>query len=106
VSITTAPDLIAAVAKSFGARRTGPGRWMARCPAHSDRSPSLSIASGRDGRVLVRCFAGCELSSVLQSAGLKIDNLFPGPPPAPEQLAAAAVERDGQLEAGRAQRAA
>jgi hypothetical protein len=92
------------IVERFSGRRIGSGRWIARCPSHHDRSPSLSIASGRDGRVLLRCFAGCELSDVLRSAGLKIDNLFPGPPPAPEQLAAAAAEHDRQLEASRAQR--
>jgi hypothetical protein len=43
------------------ARRVGPGRWVAKCPAHRDRSPSLSIAAGQDGRVLVYCFAGCSV---------------------------------------------
>ena len=105
MSETSTQNLIAAVAERFGARRTGTGRWMAKCPAHPDRSPSLSIAAGRDGKVLVRCFAGCELSAVLQSAGLTIDNLFPGPPPAPEKLAAITAERDRRLAVDRAQRA-
>ncbi len=34
------------------------GGYMARCPAHEDRTPSLSVTE-RDGRVLVNCFAGC-----------------------------------------------
>ena len=34
-----------------GVKRTGPGRWMARCPAHGDKSPSLSIRELDDGRV-------------------------------------------------------
>ena len=38
--------------------RAGAG-WMVRCPAHEDRKPNLSISSGRDGKVLVRCHAGC-----------------------------------------------
>jgi len=33
---------------------------MARCPVHEDRSPSLSISTGKDGKVLVRCHAGCD----------------------------------------------
>ena len=41
------------------ARRTGPEKWQAHCPAHQDRSPSLSIRAGNDGRVLLHCFAGC-----------------------------------------------
>ncbi len=105
MSEANTPNLIAAVAEHFDARRTGAGRWIAKCPAHPDRSPSLSIAEGRDGKVLVRCFAGCELSAVLQSAGLTIDNLFPGPPPAPEKLAAITAERGRRLAIDRAQRA-
>ena len=43
----------------LNARRIGQGKWQGRCPAHADRSPSLSVAEGQDGRVLVHCFAGC-----------------------------------------------
>ena len=38
---------------------------MARCPAHEDRKPSLSISSGKDGKVLVRCHAGCDQRDVI-----------------------------------------
>ena len=41
-----------------GVKKTGHGQWIARCPAHEDRSPSLSIAE-KDDRVLVHCHAGC-----------------------------------------------
>ena len=51
------------------ARRCGAG-WIACCPAHDDRSPSLSIRAGRDGRILLRCWAGCETAAVLAAAGL------------------------------------
>jgi putative DNA primase/helicase len=45
------------------------GRWhgsygTACCPSHPDRSPSLSICSGADGRLLIRCFAGCEFTAI------------------------------------------
>jgi hypothetical protein len=33
--------------------------WQARCPAHDDKSPSLSICAGEDGRTLLKCFTGC-----------------------------------------------
>ena len=39
---------------------------MARCPAHDDREPSLSIRDGGDGRVLVHCHAGCEQWRVIE----------------------------------------
>jgi hypothetical protein len=59
------------------ARRSGDGRWLARCPGHEDKRPSLSIASGRDGRVLLRCFAGCDFEDVVAAMGLEPRDLFP-----------------------------
>ena len=52
------------LAKALGGRSVG-ARWMARCPAHEDRKPSLSISSGRDGKVLVHCHAGCDQRDVI-----------------------------------------
>lgn len=52
------------IAKALGGRKAG-GAWMARCPAHEDRAPSLSIADARDGKVLVRCHAGCDQHNVI-----------------------------------------
>lgn len=75
-------------AEQLGARRTGLGRWQARCPAHQDRSPSLSIREGADGRVLVHCFAGCALDSILAALKLSRRDLQPGPPPTPAELEA------------------
>jgi len=56
-------------------KKTGRG-WTARCPAHDDRNPSLSIAEGRDGRILLKCHAGCELSAILAELGLEVGDLF------------------------------
>jgi len=56
-------------------RRTGKG-WAARCPAHDDRKPSLSIGVGDDGCALVTCHAGCSLQSVLGALGLTERDLF------------------------------
>jgi len=58
-------------------RQTGRGRWIARCPAHKDRSPSLSVRELDDGRVLVHDFAGCSIESILTSLGLTMSNLYP-----------------------------
>lgn len=58
-------------------RQSGRGRWTALCPAHGDRLPSLSIRELDDGRVLLRCFAGCSVESVLQAVGLGFESLFP-----------------------------
>lgn len=60
---------------------TGPGRWIACCPAHADHSPSLSICELGDGRILLHCFAGCQTHGVLAAIGLEFSNLFPEPLP-------------------------
>ncbi len=51
--------------------------WQARCPAHDDRRPSLSIAKGDDGRVLVRCHAGCTTEAVVSALGMSMRDLMP-----------------------------
>ena len=50
--------------------------WSACCPAHEDRQPSLSIAEGEDGRVLLKCHAGCTVESICAALGLKPTDLF------------------------------
>ena len=62
-------------------RRTGPGKWQALCPAHQDKSPSLSIRETDDQRVLLHCFAGCSVESILDAVELTFDDLFPPRPP-------------------------
>ena len=60
------------MAKAFGGRRVG-AIWMACCPVHDDRTPSLSIRIGTDGKILVRCYAGCaqrEVIAALREHGL------------------------------------
>lgn len=62
------------IAKALGDRKAGQG-WMARCPAHDDREPSLSIRD-TGGKVLVRCHAGCDQLDVI--AALKERGLWDG----------------------------
>ena len=59
-----------------GVKRSGDG-YIARCPAHEDRRPSLSITEGEDGRVLLKCHAGCDLDAILAALGLEKRDLFP-----------------------------
>jgi Toprim domain len=54
----------------------GPGAWRARCPAHDDAKPSLSITTGEAGRVLLRCHAGCPVEQIVQALGLRLTDLF------------------------------
>jgi len=58
-----------------GVRPSGDG-WIARCPAHEDRHPSLSISTGRDGRVLLHCHAGCSAEAIASAVGLELRDLF------------------------------
>jgi hypothetical protein len=55
------------------------GSWVARCPAHDDRSPSLSVKELDDGRILMHCFGGCGTDAVLGALGLAMGDLFPEP---------------------------
>ena len=49
--------------------------WMACCPAHDDRSPSLAIKQAND-RILMHCFAGCSVGSIIAALGLNMGDLF------------------------------
>jgi hypothetical protein len=60
-----------------GVKPRGMGRWIAKCPAHKDRSPSLSIAELSDGRLLINDFGGCEVQAVLDALGLELKDLYP-----------------------------
>ena len=61
------------IAKALGGRKAG-AEWMARCPAHEDREPSLSIKDADGGKVLVRCHAGCDQQKVI--AALKARGIW------------------------------
>ncbi len=63
-------------------RRTGSGRYVARCPAHGDRNPSLTIRLLDDGRTLIHCFGGCDVAAVLAAIGMELSDLFPSKPEA------------------------
>ncbi len=85
-----------------GVKQRGRG-YMALCPAHDDRNPSLSVREGDDGRVRVKCFAGCDEKDITHAMGLTMGNLFLDPisplhsnrqrPPAPPRPQPAAPKR-------------
>lgn len=64
-------------------KHNGNGAYMACCPSHDDRSPSLSIKDNGDGRIMMKCFAGCETIDILQSIGLDWDDVMPAKPEKP-----------------------
>ena len=53
---------------------------MVRCPAHQDSTPSLQISRATDGKILLKCFGGCDTTSVVSSLGLAMKDLFPDTP--------------------------
>jgi hypothetical protein len=57
-------------------KKAGPGKWVACCPAHEDRSPSLAIKEA-DGTILLHCFAGCPTEDVCGAVGIEMTDLFP-----------------------------
>ena len=58
-------------------RPAGDGKWIARCPAHDDSAPSLSVKDAGNGKTLIHCFAGCGAVEVIEALGLDIGSLFP-----------------------------
>jgi hypothetical protein len=52
------------------------GSWVACCPAHEDKSPSLSIRDS-GGKILLHCFGGCDVHTILGAVGMEISELFP-----------------------------
>lgn len=60
-----------------GVKPRGNGRWLARCPAHADKSPSLSIGTGDNGAVLLKCWSGCSAHDIVSAVGLNLQDLFP-----------------------------
>jgi len=56
-------------------RKSGRGH-TARCPAHEDRTASLSITATDTGNILIHCFAGCSTADVVAAVGLELSDLF------------------------------
>jgi len=61
-----------------GAKQIGPGKWIALCPAHDDKRPSLSLKEAEDGKVLLHCWTGCGVDAIVGALGLNLSDLFPG----------------------------
>lgn len=65
------------LARLEGVKGTGQGKWVALCPAHGDKHPSLAVRETDDGVLLIHCFAGCDAEAVLGALGLNLSDLFP-----------------------------
>jgi len=76
--VSALQTLIDALADGGCDPRQSGGSWQARCPAHEDHSPSLSVR-GIEGQALVHCHAGCETVDVLAELELSMRDLFDEP---------------------------
>jgi hypothetical protein len=65
------------LARLNGVKNNGFGKYMACCPAHDDKSPSLAIKEVDNGRLLIKCWAGCGFLEIIQAIGLNASDLFP-----------------------------
>lgn len=61
-------------------QQTSPNTWRSKCPAHGSKGRTLSIRAEADGRVLFKCFAGCDFEAVLGAIGVGLDEAFPPKP--------------------------
>lgn len=61
-------------------RKTGPENWIACCPAHEDKRPSMTVREVGDGRILCHCFAGCSFEEIIAASGSDISEFFPEKP--------------------------
>lgn len=61
-------------------RRTGSG-FVARCPGHEDKQASLSVSAGADGRILLKCHAGCAVPDICSAMQITLSDLFAAPNP-------------------------
>ncbi|MDA2911488.1 hypothetical protein MYX04_11225 [Nitrospiraceae bacterium AH_259_D15_M11_P09] len=66
---------IEALLARLDAARPTRGGWTARCPAHEDRHPSLSVHEGERG-LLLKCWAGCSLPAICAALGVAVRELF------------------------------
>ena len=58
-------------------RSTGRSRWRSACPSCGGNKSALSVASGDEGAVLVRCWKGCDAEAVVSALGMQLHDLFP-----------------------------
>lgn len=60
--------------------RSSAGGLQARCSAHEDRAPSLSVnRRSDDAGVVLHCHAGCSPEAVVEALGLTMPDLFDRP---------------------------
>ncbi len=63
-------------AKEVKARKGHTRSWVALCPSHDDKSPSLCIDEADNGKILIKCWAGCGANEVIDSVGMKYHDVM------------------------------
>jgi hypothetical protein len=76
------------------AKPRGKNKWLACCPAHNDKSPSLALTETSDGTILLKCWAGCTAKDIVTAIGLELRDLFPGEKRKRRAPSAAAVNHE------------
>lgn len=75
------------LSRLHGVKGTG-NQYSAICPAHDDHNASLSVSTGKDGKIIMKCHAGCDIRDILNELNLTESDLFP------ELMQPKAVPRD------------
>lgn len=88
----TTPSLELILSLLEAVKKGGHEKWLARCPAHDDHNPSLSIGIGDNGQVLLYCFSGCDFDAIVTALGLEPKDLWPDAGLSPEKLQQARLE--------------
>lgn len=77
--------------------------WVVKCPAHADRSPSLSVTEGKRGNIVLHCFTGCTPQEIVDALNLKITDLFDDSP-SPQDISRRRQLKTQEEDAARAER--
>ena len=75
--MSTSPEHLQSVLERLSNSKRNGDSHIASCPAHSDTNPSLSITINDNGRVNLKCFAGCDSDSILRALRMNVADLYP-----------------------------
>ena len=74
--MSSASPIDAVLSRLEKVRQRQAGQYSARCPAHADKGPSLSVRETQEGSVLLHCFAGCSVHEITAAMCLDMSDLF------------------------------
>lgn len=96
---STQADPITSILERLESVKQTANGWQAKCPGHDDHKASLCISTGADGRVLVKCQAGCDFNNITAALGMKAADFFTTKPQTKSRIVAAYdyIDADGVL---------